>query len=295
MTCSLDLDDVPVPMMVVDRGTVREANAEACRMLGRDRAWLVGREAANLLDEVDAEMLALALGGGVLDRLVVRLVPELGGTSLELQLSRQRDTGVVVALRDVTELLSARRRAEDLQAELRYLATHDVLTGVPNRSLLRDRIDQALRRSRRFGFRFAILFCDLDGFKAINDRYGHDAGDRVLIETARRIERVLGEHGGTVARFGGDEFVVLYEGDDDPCVVGTFASRLIESIVVPIEHDGAMLSVGTSIGLAIPDGHGTVDSLIGAADAAMYAAKLRGKGCWEIAGRASGDRRGEAA
>lgn len=279
----IELDEFPVATILIEAGTVREANQEACRLLGCDRDWLVGRDAADLLDAADAEMLGLALSGGVIDRLVVHLVPQLGGTAVELQLAVSDSEVRVAAMRDVTELLSARRRAEELQAELRHLATHDGLTGLPNRSLLRDRLEQARRRAQRFEFRYGVLFCDLDGFKAINDRYGHDAGDAVLVETARRVERVLGDHGGTVARLGGDEFVVLCEGDDDEHVLGAFASRLIESILAPIEYEGSQLHVGTSIGVAIPVGGETADALLAAADAAMYAAKLRGKGCWEIA------------
>jgi diguanylate cyclase (GGDEF)-like protein len=244
---------------------------------------LRGREAADLLDETDAEMLTLALAGGVIDRLVVRLVGDLGGTSVEIQFASGDGDVRVAAMRDVTELIAARRRAEELQGELRHLATHDGLTGLPNRSLLRDRLEQARRRAQRFGFRYGVLFCDLDGFKAINDRFGHDAGDVVLIETARRLERVLGDHGGTVARLGGDEFVVVCEGEDDEHALGRFASRVIESIIAPIDHDGQPLHVGTSIGVAIPVGDEPVDALLAAADAAMYAAKTRGKGCWEIA------------
>ncbi len=278
----LELDSVPVATIVITQGTIREANREACRMLRRDRDWLVGRDAVDLLEDTDGEMLVLALSG-MFDRLAVQLIAELDGTSLELLFAKRDDGDFVVALRDVTELFNARRQAEELQAKLRHLATHDVLTGLPNRSLMRDRLDQALRRAQRFGFRFAVLFCDLDGFKSINDRYGHDAGDAVLIETANRLERVLGDHGGTVARLGGDEFVVVVEGAEDEGAVGALASRLIEAIVAPIGYEGERLHVGTSIGIAIPAVVDSVDSLLAAADAAMYTAKQRGKGCWEIA------------
>jgi diguanylate cyclase (GGDEF)-like protein len=279
---TVDIESMPVATLLVDRVAVRAANREACRLLGCDLDWLVGRDFVDIVDENDAEMLDIALNGGVIDRLVVHLVAELGGTSVEVQLGETELDGRVATLRDVTELLSARRRAEELQAELRHLATHDALTGLPNRALLRDRLEQAQRRANRFGFRFGVLFCDLDGFKAINDRYGHEAGDAVLIETARRLEHVLGEHGGTVARFGGDEFVIVREGDDDERALGTFASRLIESIIAPVEFDDTRLYVGTSVGIAIPTPDGTIDTLLAAADAAMYAAKSRGKGCWEF-------------
>ncbi len=285
MNNAVELDDLPVATLQICQGVVRAANAEACRMLGRDVDWLIGRDAADLLDENDGEMLTLALGGGVIDRLVVHLVADLGGTSVEVQFGPTHEHGRFATMRDVTELLAARRRAEDLQTELRHLATHDALTGLPNRALLRDRLDQARRRSQRFGFRFGVLFCDLDGFKKVNDEHGHEAGDAVLVETARRLERVLGDHGGTVARFGGDEFVILFEGDDDDRALGSLASRVIEAITHAIEFEGHHLSVGTSIGVAVPSGEATSDALLAAADSAMYAAKSRGKGCWEFAAR----------
>ncbi len=279
---TIDIESMPVATLLVDRVAVRAANREACRLLACDLDWLIGRDFVDIVDENDAEMIDIALTGGVIDRLVVHLIGDLGGTSVEVQLGATESHGRVATLRDVTELLSARRRAEELQTELRHLATHDALTGLPNRSLLRDRLEQAQRRATRFGFQFAVLFCDLDGFKAINDQYGHDAGDAVLIETARRLERVLGDHGGTVARFGGDEFVIVCEGDETERALGTFASRLIESIIAPVEFEDARLYVGTSIGIAIPTPGGTIDTLLAAADAAMYAAKSRGKGCWEF-------------
>jgi diguanylate cyclase (GGDEF)-like protein len=282
MKYTVELDAVPVAILVVEQGSILDANREACRLLKRDRDWLLGRSARGLFEDADAEMFLLALQG-MFDRLAVRLTPELDGTSLEMLFARRADSATVVALRDVTEDNFARRHIEELRDELRHLATHDVLTGLPNRSLLRDRLDLALGRAQRFGYRFAVLFCDLDGFKAINDRHGHDAGDVVLVEAARRLQRVLGDHGGTVARLGGDEFVVICEGALDDAAIGAFAARVIESIVVPIEYGDRRLQVGTSIGIAFPGVGETVDSLLAAADTAMYAAKDRGKGCWEIA------------
>ena len=167
--------------------------------------------------------------------------------------------------------ISRRKRAE---RELEHLALYDELTGLPNRKLFFDRLEQSLAQSRRTRTNFAVLYLDMDGFKAINDTQGHQAGDTVLRETASRISRSLRESD-TAARLGGDEFVVLcgelYGGDGAQRV----ARKLDEAIRRPIPlGTGGEVSVGVSIGIAMhPRDGDSLDALMGAADRRMYKRK----------------------
>jgi diguanylate cyclase (GGDEF)-like protein/PAS domain S-box-containing protein len=165
-----------------------------------------------------------------------------------------------------------------LEAQLLHDALHDPLTGLANRVLFRDHVERALARQRRSRTSVALLFLDLDDFKAVNDSLGHVAGDRVLVEVARRLAGAIRAED-VAARQGGDEFTVLLHRVRGPGeAVGT-AERLIAELGRPIELDGGSLVVGTSIGIALAVGRETVaDDLLAHADAAMYAAKAAGKG-----------------
>jgi diguanylate cyclase (GGDEF)-like protein len=177
--------------------------------------------------------------------------------------------GVVMNARDVTE----RVRLED---ELTHQAYHDGLTGVANRALFRDRLDQAIAIAARTRATFAVLVVDLDGFKAVNDSLGHDAGDELLTAVARRFEEVL-RPGDTIARFGGDEFGLLLDGADDSRAVEV-ARRLLARLSEPLDVSG-QLSLGASIGVALHPRDGEDgDELVRRADVAMYAAKEAGRG-----------------
>jgi diguanylate cyclase (GGDEF)-like protein/PAS domain S-box-containing protein len=164
-----------------------------------------------------------------------------------------------------------------------YSANHDELTGLPNRRLLQDRFEQSLARARRESARIALLMLDLDGFKAINDHFGHQIGDQVLKQVAARLAQHVRQLD-TVARLGGDEFVIVlhqYSGLGD---LEMMAGRLIEQIAMPMEFDGKILRVSTSIGIALyPDTADGVVGLMHAADIAMYSAKGAGKNTFKIA------------
>jgi diguanylate cyclase (GGDEF)-like protein/PAS domain S-box-containing protein len=173
-------------------------------------------------------------------------------------------------LRDVT----TRERAE---AELRDRALHDVLTGLPNRTLLNDRLTSALAVAQRQDAALSLLLLDLDGFKAVNDTWGHRAGDLVLIEVATRLSGTLRESD-TAARLGGDEFVLLLPATPLVGAIET-ARALVDFIVAPITIDGKPLTVGASIGIAVFPNHGRdTQVLLAAADSAMYDAKKSGGG-----------------
>jgi len=178
--------------------------------------------------------------------------------------------------RDVTE----RRRAAE---ELTHQATHDALTDLPNRTLLLDEIEDALAAARAHGTLLAVLFLDLDRFKGVNDSLGHDAGDELLIEAARRIAGVL-RPGDLVARLGGDEFVVVCRDVDDEQQATAIAQRITTALeATPVVIGTHELSVTASVGVALSDGgFAHPESLLRDADAAMYRAKDLGRARLEL-------------
>lgn len=171
---------------------------------------------------------------------------------------------------------------------VRIHATHDALTRLPNRKMLADRVERQIARCRRHGGRFALLFIDLDGFKPINDTYGHKAGDQMLQAIARRLPRALRELD-TVARVGGDEFVVLLGDIDGAPGAGQVAEKILARIREPIRLDLVRetrdVTIDASIGISLfPEDGSDLDALLVHADNAMYSAKSAGKGCIHFAG-----------
>lgn len=166
---------------------------------------------------------------------------------------------------------------QDKQRELDHLASHDALTGLPNRRMLLDRLEHALARARRNEEPVAVLFIDLDKFKDINDNLGHATGDIVLRTTAQRMLSVIRE-ADTAARIGGDEFVILLDGTVEREDIAKVADKVIETLGQPVEQDGHSLHIGASIGIACyPQDGKTGNELLGRADQAMYEAKCTGR------------------
>jgi diguanylate cyclase (GGDEF)-like protein len=163
---------------------------------------------------------------------------------------------------------------------IRFLALHDPLTGLPNRSLLNEHLGRNLRRAHREGQQFALMFIDLDGFKLINDRHGHDAGDDLLSVLAGRMtDQLRGTD--TCARIGGDEFVVMLETVQSPESATQVADKILQCLSTPVQRGPLSLQVSASIGIALYPQDGTsADALLTLADDAMYQAKTRGKNCW---------------
>ena len=172
------------------------------------------------------------------------------------------------------------------EEKISFLAYHDKLTGLPNRTLFYDRLSQAMSHVRRNGGRFALMFVDLDGFKAVNDGYGHDAGDEVLRVTAKRLLSCVRDVD-TVARLGGDEFAIVLGEVTQPVDISAVAEKIIHKAMQPVLlHDDRKCGVGASIGIAIyPDDGTEIDSLMGAADAAMYQSKSAGKGTYTFSSK----------
>src|SRR5450631_3414556 len=167
---------------------------------------------------------------------------------------------------------------EAANRQLRHLATHDALTGLPNRVLLDDRLAQAMALADRDRRSFALMVCDLDRFKLINDSLGHRAGDELLQEVARRLNAVA-RTADTVARFGGDEFVLVGSSLVDAEDAMQLAARAIEALRAPMRIAGIEVHTSPSIGIALyPEDGASIEALLAHADAAMYAAKHQGRG-----------------
>lgn len=185
--------------------------------------------------------------------------------------------GVIETFHDITAHVTLSEQLKERERELARLVEHDPLTGLPNRLLFSDRLDQTLRLADRERRQAALLFVDLDRFKSINDRFGHAVGDQVLIRAAQRMRAAV-RASDTVARLGGDEFAVVLgvlEDDDD---AGLVAQKLVEAFEQPLAVDGRMLHVTASIGIGrFPHDGSDADALLRHADAAMYRAKSQGR------------------
>ncbi|HEX6349193.1 MAG TPA: EAL domain-containing protein [Candidatus Dormibacteraeota bacterium] len=261
-------------------GTVADANAAACAFLGFSRQELTGRDVETLLHPEDGSSI------GVLDLTAF----ELGSVQAELRIQRKQDEPTWV--RAVTSVvpdagggpafllctLEDISRRKSREAELEHQVLHDVLTGLPNRILLQDRLRQAIRLGRRQNLPFALFLLDLDCFKEVNDTLGHASGDVLLSQVANRLAREL-RASDTMARLGGDEFAVILPGIDSAAGAEQAAGKLLKALNQTFEVNGEMLHVGGSIGVVLFPEHGRDnDTLLRRADVAMYAAKRAGGG-----------------
>jgi diguanylate cyclase (GGDEF)-like protein len=185
------------------------------------------------------------------------------------------DGGITVYLRDVTEKVKQ-------DQEIQFLAYHDKLTGLPNRTYIQERLKHAILRCKRNSAQGAVLFLDLDRFKAINDSLGHEAGDQVLKEVAARLLSALRDCD-TVARLGGDEFIILLEGFVHPDNIHSITHRLLLSLTQEMVLNGVPLHISGSIGISfIPDDGETVEDLLKASDTAMYHGKGNGRNTYHF-------------
>jgi diguanylate cyclase (GGDEF)-like protein/PAS domain S-box-containing protein len=192
-------------------------------------------------------------------------------------------TDDIAFLASVANVLTGAIRRAAAARDLRHQSLHDPLTQLPNRALMLDRLRQGIARSRRDGSTLAVLFCDMDDFKYVNDTLGHEAGDRLLAQLAPRLRGAL-RTTDTLARFGGDEFVMLCEGLADPAEVVAVADRVLAACARPIDLGGTEFVPTASIGIALADAATCTDpeALLRDADVAMYRAKTRGKGRYEL-------------
>jgi diguanylate cyclase (GGDEF)-like protein/PAS domain S-box-containing protein len=270
----------PIGMAVVStEGELVEVNDALCRLLGYERQELVGMTFQELTHPDDlaldlAHVAALLAGTRDTYRMEKRYITRDGHllwSRLSVAIARD-DSGRPQHFISMIEDASVEREATTVLA---HRATHDQLTGLPNRTLLLERTDQALARAEWRGNLVALLFCDLDQFKLVNDSRGHLVGDAVLVEAARRISACIRDTD-VAARLGGDEFVVLCEDLGSRAEAETVAQRLIDALIEPMAGAGG-LTMTVSIGVAFaPSGASSAD-LLRNADAAMYLAKSSGR------------------
>jgi diguanylate cyclase (GGDEF)-like protein/PAS domain S-box-containing protein len=274
-----------VILLLDANGTIRYATPSAEALFGDDPT---GSPLAGLIADGSQEALREILfrvrsGVGDLDDIQLTAV-SAGGRTMEIECDlrdlRNDPTvaGLVVTLRDVTE-----RRG--LEKDLTHQAFHDALTGLANRVLFKDRLEQAFCVAERDGATLGVLFVDLDDFKEVNDTLGHAVGDQLLLTVAQRISASIGK-GSTAARMGGDEFAVLVEQSDSVDAAEQVAAALVEALAVPVEvvdGDGVTHTISgqCSVGVATNREAESATELLRHADLALYLAKGNGKGGWQ--------------
>jgi len=267
------------------RGKIIWVNPAMCQIIGMKEEEIVGGNAFKIILSPSTEGLLPSIMQTLEDK--KKWVGELSntrkdGTHYTVSVSttpvvdnQGEITHYTTILHDITERVRS-------QQMLEYMATHDSLTNLPNRTLFRDRVHHAMAIARRTQNKLAILFLDLDDFKAVNDAFSHSQGDKLLVQISHRIRKCLRETD-TVARLGGDEFVVLLENITQPKDIARVANQIIEEIAQPIPIQGHQYSISVSIGISVyPDDGSQTDQIIQNADTAMYRAKERGKNTFQF-------------
>ena len=263
-------------------GKIMLFNERYAAMLRRTDIALTGRLLVDVLreeqakgqwqgdaDEFFARLVIDAREGRTTSQVVNRL-----GRSIRVVNQPMQGGGWVATFEDITEWLEA-------QAKISHMARHDALTGLPNRVLFHEQLEQGLRRTGS-GDQLAVLCLDLDHFKDINDSLGHPIGDALLKEVGRRLKATVGESD-TVARLGGDEFAVVQIGRSEEAAARCLAGRLVEVISAPYEIDDHQIVIGVSIGISLsPQDGSNADELLKNADLALYRAKADGRGTYRF-------------
>jgi diguanylate cyclase (GGDEF)-like protein/PAS domain S-box-containing protein len=280
---------------IVSNGIIEQANQALSDLVGVPASQLTGRSLQSIFEDpqgwAEIEKRFQRLGNTLkLERRIVRsdgraIWTNVTGCLVDSpaeEVDGHRMPVAAGALKRSVWILADLTVQKQKEAENWHHANHDVMTGLPNRRFLQDRLDQALAFARRDGRRVAIVELDLDGFKSVNDNYGHRFGDAVLEEVARRLSMVVRELD-TVGRWGGDEFVLVLKEIESAEVVEETVKRVIARLTEPIVYLGQNLSIGASIGIALFPDHGEeVETLMLAADLAMYESKASGGNTWRF-------------
>ncbi|MBU1237899.1 MAG: EAL domain-containing protein [Gammaproteobacteria bacterium] len=271
-------------------GRINTLNAEAEHLTGWTQEQALGLPISNVFRLVDLDRrtpIECPAAAAMRDNRPIRvevdaLLVSRDGREFIVEVSaapvRDDDTdprGAVLICRDVSD-------TRHLQRCIAWQAGHDALTHLPNRNLLTDRLRQAIAHALREKTLLAVCYIDLDGFKPINDRYGHEIGDRILVSVAERLTAMI-RGSDTVARIGGDEFVLLLSGADTPTDFQPVLERLVAEIAAPYNVDNRQLSISASIGVAIcPLDDSDPDTILRHADQAMYYAKQTGRNRYQL-------------
>ncbi|WP_407702168.1 diguanylate cyclase domain-containing protein [Varunaivibrio sulfuroxidans] len=265
------------PVSAFTQRDYREIIESSLRDLARENTLLPVRLKRIDGKMIDADVGFFSLDGGDAEQVMIEARDITAHNRAVAALRSSIDTlehRVEERTRALRDEIAERRRTEE---RYRQLATHDMLTNLPNRTLLPEKVDDALKQAKRNRLGVAVLFVDLDGFKAINDTYGHDAGDQVLVEVAHRLRGCLRETD-TAARMGGDEFVVVLDQLESPDNAVKVAQKILASLSAPFDLDTNKGAIGASIGIALYPEHGrNYDALLTSADNAMYGVKGSGK------------------
>jgi diguanylate cyclase (GGDEF)-like protein/PAS domain S-box-containing protein len=280
----INVETTARPIEYVNPAFERITGYTAAETLGRNSMFLVGddTEQPGLL-AIRSALVEHRVGHGTL-RLYSRK-GEMSWTEVHVSPVRNPDGGVthcVCVLHDVTQTVAQ-------QAELARQASHDALTGLPNRTMMSDRLAQAIAQARRRQEGVAVLWLDLDHFKFVNDTYGHQAGDELLVALSSRLRQTVRESD-TVARLGGDEFVVLMPGIHNESDATVAAQKVLQALTTPFTVRDHLLHVSTSVGVSIfPQDGDDVEHLLMHADMAMYRAKSEGRNGFQFFNNAMRD------
>jgi diguanylate cyclase (GGDEF)-like protein len=270
-------DDVPIAIAVIEPdGRLALWNRELDELVPEAASGGPSRDLGGLLralrraavEPAELDRLDVALAERDLEDSFELALADGGALALSVAPLHQGDGAHLLCLRDASGELHARR-------ELEHRALHDALTNLPNRELLLDRLSVALARRVRAGTSVGVIFIDLDRFKAINDEHGHSVGDELLVSVAHRLQREVRD-GDTVARYGGDEFVVLCEDLTSAATAAPLARRLEAAIAQPVTAGGRLLGVTASVGVVVEsDPAADPEAVLAHADAEMYRHKRR--------------------
>jgi diguanylate cyclase (GGDEF)-like protein/PAS domain S-box-containing protein len=286
---SLVWNALDVVMILEPDGVIRYENPRIERVWGHREGALKGQNIFNFVHPDDVgtarTLLEQALGSPRLSLATELRVGQADGSWSDFELtlvnllSDPGVAGIVATFRDMYEHIAERKTFEN---KLAYQAFHDQLSDLPNRALFMECLKRALERAKRHGNVVAVLFLDLDNFKVINDSLGHQTGDQLLVEVAKRLQACL-RPADTAARLGGDEFTILLEDIADVREAIGVAQRIEEKLEAPIRVARRELFATASIGIALSTaGQDKADSLVGNADLAMYRAKMNGKARYEL-------------
>lgn len=279
-------DQAPVGYLTLtESGLVHEANLTAAGLLGVARSALVMQALSGYVDQQDQHSYALLcqklLGTGLPQTRDLKMICQ-DGSQLWVHLVATLSADEAGA-RVMRMVLSDINMLKSFERHLDHLAHYDALTNLPNRLLKADRLQQAMVQARRSGQGLAVVYIDLDGFKTINDRYGHDAGDQLLVAVARQMQEVLRE-GDTLARMGGDEFAAILINVPGIAACAQLLDRLLGAAAKPLQVGDHRLQVSASLGVTFYPQAGEVDGdqLLRQADHALYQAKQAGKKRYRI-------------